>query len=233
MGLIAIDNTNFENGLTNRNARDLFGSMRQPDPTRYHSYFEDFDYFTATDWTISGAGAGTQLLTDGDGGVLQLATAGGAADFELLQKVGENILVEAQPDRGIYCRSRFSLDEVLLSQVGIGLADEPPLPDPANGIYFRGNAGDALLDFTVRSDPSNVYEALGVTTLVADQIITAEWYWDGIDRVYYGIDGNPLGFLEVPVPPVGTLAPVFGIGAGQAAPLVGDFDYFFVAKQRG
>ena len=233
MGLISIDNTNFENGVTNRNARELFGSLRQLDPTRFHTYMEDFDYFTAADWTITGAGAGTQALADVDGGVLRLTTAGADDDAELLQKNGEGFTIEAQQDRVVYFRARLSLDDATESDLGVGLADAPPVPAPTNGILFVKDDDDAELDILVRSGGATVASATNIAT-VTTSLFTVEWYWDGIDRVYYGVDRNPLGFLDLNglSLPAGELAPTFGVQAGQAAALVGDFDYIFAAKQR-
>ena len=52
-----IDNqiTRFGNGLTNRDVGDIFNSMPQPDPTRLHQYYEDFDYYLAADWVVRGS----------------------------------------------------------------------------------------------------------------------------------------------------------------------------------
>ena len=41
MGLVNIQNTNFENGVTNRNAADLFGSMGHLDPTKFSTLYDD------------------------------------------------------------------------------------------------------------------------------------------------------------------------------------------------
>ena len=234
MGFVNIQNTNFENGVINRNAANLFGSMEQLDPTRYHTYWEDFDYFLAADWTITGAGAGTQALADGDGGLLRLTTAGADNDAELLQKVGEGFTVEAVQNRKMYFRTRLQVDDATESDIGVGLADAPPVPAPTNGILFVKDDDDAELDILVRSGGATVASATNIATVVTSTFFTAEWYWDGIDRVYYGVDGTPLGFLDLSglSLPVGELAPTFGVQAGQASALVGDFDYLMAAKQR-
>ena len=233
MGFVNIQNTNFENGVINRNAADLFGSMEQLDPTRYHTYWEDFDYFTAADFTITGAGAGTQALADVDGGVLRLTTAGADDDAELLQKNGEGFTVVASQNNKMYFRARLSVDDATESDLGVGLADAPPIPAPTNGILFVKDDDDTDLDILVRSGGATVASATAIAT-VTTSFFTCEWYWDGIDRVYYGVDGTPLGFLDLNglSLPAGELTPTFGVQAGQAAALVGDFDYIMAAKQR-
>ena len=96
MGFINIQNTNFENGVTNRNANNLFGSMPQLDPTRLHDYWEDFNYYVAANYTISGAGAGTVALGDLDGGTLRLTTAGADNDAEFVSP--QDMLAELRDD---------------------------------------------------------------------------------------------------------------------------------------
>lgn len=231
MGLVNIQNTNLENGVTNRNAADLFGSMAQLDPTRFHNYMEDFDYYVAGNFTISGAGAGTQALADVDGGVLRLTTAGADDDAEFLIKNGEGYSIEAAQNRKVYFRTRVSLDDATDSEVIAGLGDTAGLT-PNNGIFFRKSDGSTTIDIIVRSGSAQI--AGDAVATITTAFFTAEWFWDGIDRVYYGVDGTPIGFLDLNglALPVGELAPSFGVQAGAVAALVGDFDYIFAAKER-
>lgn len=233
MGLVNIQITNFDNGINNRNAADLFGSLAQLDPTRFHTYMEDFDRFAATEWTISGAGAGTQALQDGDGGLLRLTTAAVASNAELLQKVGEGFTIEQQQDRPVYFRARVQTDDATLAVLGVGLGDAPPVPLPTNGILFAKDAADQEIDFYVRSGGSTVASATNIATLEDSTFVTLEWYWDGIDRVYYGVNGTPLGFLDVTTVPVGELAPTFGVQTSTGVARIADYDYIFAAKERG
>ena len=48
-----ISNTRFQYGVTNVNETNLFADMVQPDPTLFHEYFNDFDTYTAGDWTVT------------------------------------------------------------------------------------------------------------------------------------------------------------------------------------
>ena len=232
MGLINIQNTNFENGITNRNAADLFGSMGQLDPTKFHNFMEDFDYYVAANFTITGAGAGPQALADVDGGVLRLTTAGADNDAEFLVKNGQSFLMEAVANRKQYFRSRQSVDSAVDSDLVVGLADGAGLT-PNNGVFFRKDDDAATLDVIVRSGSADIATAVAIATITTAFFTTA-WYWDGIDRVYYGVDGTPLGFLDLNglALPVGELQPSFGVQAGAVAALVGDFDWIFATKER-
>lgn len=229
MGLVNIQNTNLENGITNRNAADLFGSMGQLDPTKFHSLMEDFDKYLAADWTVSEVGVGTQALINSLGGQLRLTTAGADDDNGFLIKVGEGFAPTASLPS--YFRARCSVDDATESDLVVGLADGVGLT-PNNGIIFRKDDDDTALSVIIRSGSADVAIATGIAD-IGTSLFTAEWYWDGIDRVYYGVNGAPLGFLDASTLPVGILAPSFGIQAGQAAALVGDFDYIFAADERG
>lgn len=229
MGLINIQMTNFENGVNNRNAADLFGSMGQLDPTKFHTLMEDFDFYLAADWTISGAGAGTVALNNSLGGQLRLTTAGADDDAEFLIKVGDSFAPSASLP--MYFRSRQSVDDAVDSEIVTGLADTAGLT-PNNGIFFRKDDGDSALSVIIRSGSADVAIETDIADIGTSQF-TCEFYWDGIDRVYYGVNGTPLGFLDASTLPVGILAPSFGVQAGAVAVLVGDFDYIFAAAERG
>ena len=230
MTLLRIDNTNFGNGLTNRDVGDLFQSLAMLDPTRFHTQMEDFNYFVAANYTISGVGAGSQALTDVDGGVLLLTTAGADNDSEFLVENGQGFLIETS--RPTYYRARLSIDDATDSDLFTGLADAAPLT-PANGIFFRKDDDDDELDIVVRSGAGEIAADTNIFTMTT-AFTTMEWYWDGIDRVYYGVNGTPLGFLDLAglALPLLELSPVFGVQAGAVAALEGAWDYYFAAKQR-
>src|SRR5688572_27558300 len=89
----------FSNGVTNVPADDPLGNMGLPDPTKWHTYFNDFDTFVVADWTITtteaGAGSATEALTDADGGVLLITNDAADNDADFFQKVGESFLLAA------------------------------------------------------------------------------------------------------------------------------------------
>lgn len=233
MGLVNIQMTNFDNGVNNRNAADLFGSMAQLDPTRFHNYMEDFDYFTAADWAITGAGAGTQFLVGGQGGILALTTAGADNDAEFLTRTQAFRFDAGFPS---YFRSRLSIDDAVESDLIVGLTGASGLL-PANGMFFDKDDGSAALNIRSRRAGATIAEALDIFTVVGDEFFTCEFYYDGSSRVYYGVNGNPLGFLDLLVGgnsmvPQFNQAISFGVQAGQAAVLVGNFDYIYGSQER-
>ena len=67
--------THFTSGVTNVGADSTLGKFKAPAPHKYHTYFNDFDTYLASDWTITttedGTGSATEALADGDGGLLR------------------------------------------------------------------------------------------------------------------------------------------------------------------
>jgi hypothetical protein len=227
MGLVNIQNTNLENGVTNRNAADLFGSMAQLDPTRFHSYMEDFDYFTAADWTL--VSTGSTALQALDGGVLRLVTGAVATNEEsLIKAVGSFEILASIPT---YFRAKIEVDEATECNINVGLADSAALA-PNNCIQFRKDTGDLDLDVLVRSASADVDVDTAVTQIANATSFTVEFYWDGIDRVYYGANGTPLGFLDAATLPAGVLSPTLSVFAGAAGAVTLDLDYLMAATER-
>jgi len=53
MSLITRDVTRFPNGISTRAETDILNGLGFSDPTKYHTYFEDFDYYNAANWTVT------------------------------------------------------------------------------------------------------------------------------------------------------------------------------------
>jgi hypothetical protein len=238
MGFVNIQNTNFENGVTNRNAADMFGSMRQLDPTLFHTWMDDFDRFQTADYLVTGAGAGTIALVDGVGGILEFTTAGADDDAENIQlgAVGGAGAGHAfDSSRPVYFRCKYFVDADVDSDVVAGLQSIVADPHvPAEGIVFQKVDGstDILINSYVGSA---VVATATLQTVQAVDFTTLEFYWDGIDRVYYGANGTPQGFLDLSAAgavTAGPVTPTFGVQAGAVAVLTGALDYLFAASER-
>ncbi len=188
MGLVNIQNTNFENGITNRNAADLFGSMGQLDPTKFHTFYDDFDtpIIDAVTDTIAGY-TSVQIGTDSDivavnglGGIVDINSDIVAANQYELQtlSVGYSIL-EGQ---AVYFRSRLALDDVTNAAMVVGLTFNIAGFGPDNGIFFRKADASETLSVVHASDGTET-EDLAIFTVLDGVFFTCEFYWDGIDRV--------------------------------------------------
>ena len=234
MGLINIQNTNLENGITNRNAHDLFGSMAQPDFSRYHSFMDDFDEYDATEWID--IVEGTLGLVNFKGGGLRLQTGSNINTTVGLLKDPFAFAIEL--GRPTYFRVNLTADDVSVADTVIllGLADEIlPLGDlPSNGIIFHSTSLSGDLTIFVRSNSVTVAAAADVGVLEGDTATTLEWYWDGVERCYYGRDGVVIGALDLSTDsPLGLLGPTASItntDTGTDRTLF--IDYLYTATER-
>lgn len=230
--------TNFPNGISTATAQNILGQSILPDFTSMHTYFEDFDTYTAGDWTITETDAGaTQALTDEDGGVLLLTNTAADNDLIALDKKGESFTFTS--GKQLYFKARFKLSDATNSDAVIGLQITDPSPlSVSDGVYFIKNDDAATLDFVVKG--SNVAStASAIATLSNATYITVGFYYDGGNsgfvNYYASTDSlNPafLGRLAVTNLPTTELTISFALQNGAAAAKTMSVDYIFVAKER-
>jgi hypothetical protein len=232
--------TRFTNGVTNNTKENILGQLIDTDPTRLHTYFNDFDTYVAGDWTITtteaGAGNATEALTNADGGVLLITNDDADNDNDFFNKVGESFLMEA--GKKAYFKARFKVSDATQSDfvMGLQITDTSPLA-VTDGIYFQKDDGDANLDFHVTKDSTST-SATAITTVSDDTYITVAFFYNGVDEVIYAASTsstNPtiLGKLATTnLPDDEELTISFGIQNGEAAAKTMSVDYIYAAKER-
>tara|TARA_R110000868_G_scaffold290994_2_gene551289 strand:+ start:184 stop:879 length:696 start_codon:yes stop_codon:yes gene_type:complete len=228
--------TNFPNGATNNTAQNSLGQMILQDPTKAHTYFNDFDTYLAGEWTATDVGAATQALTDEDGGVLLITNAAADNNSSFFNKVGESFLMEAT--KPAFFKARFKVSDAIESDfiIGLQITDTTPLV-VTDGIYFRKDDADALLDFVVIKD-STATTSTGIATVADDTYLTVAFYYNGSDKISYyaGTDSNNPTFIGEAVttnlPDDEELTISFGIQNGEAVAKTMSIDYIFASKER-
>lgn len=224
--------TRFPNGVTNVGEDSIFADIGQPVGPRYHTYFEDFDYYTAGDWTVTETdAAATQALTDGDGGQLLLTNGNTDDDLLALQKVGESFLFES--GKRLFFESRFKVSEATLSDVVMGLqiTDTTPL-DVTDGVFFISGNGDTAIDMVVEKN-NTATTTSGVGNLADDTFITLGLYYNGSDKIEYAVNGVVGGASVVTnLPDDENLTVSFALQNGNAVANTMTVDYVYVAKER-
>lgn len=239
MSLNNVQVTRFQNGVNNSAEGTIWGGgMPYLDPRLFHEYFEDFDYFTAANWTVTETQAGaTQALTDGNGGLLLLTNSAADNDVNQIQKVGESFLPVAGKRFFIGCR--FQLSDVVDSDFAIGIqvtnADGTVLANATDGFFFLKADDAATIDIYVRQAnvAANSVNAT-VGTLVNATDVSMAMFYDGGDRVYYSMNGNVLGYVTVSsaILPNTEMAPIITLKNGAAAAKTATIDYLMVAQER-
>lgn len=227
-----LSNTRFPNGVTNVGEDSLFAAMGQLAPTKFHTYWEDFDYYTAANWTVTETQAGaTQALADGDGGLLLLTNSAADDDLCALQKVGESYRFAA--GKQLFFEARFKVSDATQSDIVMGLqiTDTTPL-DVSDGVFFIKPDGAATVNFLVEKN-NTATTASAVATMADDTFIRLGFWYDGVASVYYFVNGV-LGGKSATTNLVDDedLTVSFAIQNGEAAAKTMTVDYIFVAKER-
>jgi hypothetical protein len=228
--------TNFPNGVTNNTQQNVLGLMAQLDPTTYHTYFDDFDEYHATNWTVTETDAGaTQALTDADGGVLLITNTAADNDLVALQKKGESFAFEA--DKPTFFKARLKVSNATQSDfvIGLQITDTTPLA-VSDGVYFIKADDATTVDFKVVAS-STATTASAIATLADDTYYTFAFYYDGASYVNYYLGTDTLsptylGRSAVTNLPTTELTVSFALQNGSAAARTMSVDYIFVAKER-
>jgi hypothetical protein len=224
--------TRFPNGITNVGEQSLFAELGQPAATIFHTYFEDFDYYTAGDWTVTETDAGaTQALTDGDGGLLLITNTAADNDLVSLQKKGESFRFES--GKALFFEARFKVSDATQSDVVIGLqiTDTTPL-DVTDGVFFIKADGAATVNFLVEKN-NTATTASSIATMADDTYIRLGFYYDGVSAVQYFVNGTYTGSsVTTNLPDDEDMTVTIAIQNGEAVAKTMTVDYVYVAKER-
>lgn len=227
-----LSTTRFPNGVTNVGEDSLFAAMGQLAPTKFHTYWEDFDYYTAGDWTVTETDSGaTQALADGDGGLLLITNTAADNDLAALQKKGESFRFES--GKKLFFESRFKVNDATQSDVVMGLqiTDTTPL-DVTDGVFFIKPDDAATVNFLVEKN-NTATTASAIATMADDTFIRLGFFYDGIDAVFYYVNGVLAGkSATTNLVDDEDLTISFAIQNGAAAAKTMTVDYIFVAKER-
>lgn len=225
----------FPSGLTNNPVTDPLGQMGQLDPTKYHTFFNDFDTYLASDWVITtveaGGGAASEALTDGDGGLLLITNDAADNDSDFFQTVKEGFKLDS--GKKAFFKARFKISDATQSDMVMGLqiTDTTPL-SASDGVWFQKDDGDTHLDFYVAKN-STVTDKTDIAELADDTFVELAFYYNGVDAIDYFVDGVKLGSAAVTnIPDDQALTVSFGIQNGEAVAKTMTLDYVFVAKER-
>lgn len=223
--------TRFPNGLTTASKTQPLGEFILPDMTKAHVYMEDFDTYTAADWTVTEVGVATQALADGDGGLLLVTNAAADDDSSFNQKVGESFLMET--GKKVWFEAKFQVSDATQSDVVIGLqiTDTTPL-DVTDGIFFLKSDGAATVDLLVEKD-NTATTTSAVATLVDATDIRLSFFYDGVDKITIFVDGVAVGSsVTTNLPDDEALTVSFGVQNGEAVAKTMTLDYILAAKER-
>lgn len=229
--------TRFPGGIGTVAENHSFADLPFPDVTGWHTYFNDFDTYTAGDWVVTETQAGaTQALASGDGGILLLTNSAADNDQVTIAKTPAAFTFTAGKRTAF--RARFKVSDVVESDVIVGLVVvDTALPSAGrtDGVYFYKDDGSAALNFTCRLNATTgAANATSIHTMVSDTYLTVEFFYDGIDKAYYGVNGTMLGSVSATSSflPDAITTVTFGLQAGEAVAKTASIDYLFASQER-
>ena len=224
--------TRFPNGVTNVGEDSPFADLAMPAPTKFHTYFEDFDYYVAGNWTVTETQAGaTQALTDGDGGLLLITNTAADDDLVALQKVGESYRFASGKE--LFFEARFKVSDATQSDVVIGLqiTDATPL-DVSDGVFFIKADGSTSVSLLVEKNGTATTTS-SVATMADDTFISLGFYYDGASSIQYSVNGVVKGTsVTTNLVDDEDLTVSIALQNGEAVAKTMTVDYVFVAKER-
>ena len=228
--------THFTSGVTNVGTDSTLGKLKAPAPHKYHQYFNDFDTYLASDWTITttedGTGSASEALADGDGGVLLVTNAAGDNDHDFFQLVKEGFKFESGKQIGFHVI--FKTNDATQTDIvaGLQLTDTTPL-DVTDGIFFLKSYGAATIRFIVEKDSTQSTLTLP-NSLADDTFMTLGFIYDPKDQKFHVFQNNVLAgtVVSTNAPDDEELTLSFGIQNGAAAAKTLSVDYVGAYKER-
>jgi hypothetical protein len=230
--------TRFPNGVTNAPVNSPLGEYPLPDPTVVHQFFEDFDNFEQDQWLTTAVGTGTRTATSADGGILLLTNSAADDDSLFSQYSGDDAagVIETWKfvaGKKLWFKARFKVSDATQSDfvMGLQITDTAPVAT-TDGVYFRKDDGDALLDFVVTKD-SVATTQTGVYTVVSDTYLTTGFFYDGTTSIDVFVnDAKVASSVLTNLVDDEELTISFGVQNGEAVIKTMSVDYIFVAKER-
>jgi hypothetical protein len=228
--------THFTSGVTNVSNTGSEGLVKQPSRHKYHEYFNDFDTYLASDWTITttegGSGAATEALGDGDGGLLVITNDDADNDHDFFQLVKEGFKYEADKQLAFFTRLKTSDADASDVVAGLQLTDTTPL-NVTDGVFFLLTDGSTTVTFIVEKDSSQT--TLDLPTAAADDtFMTLGFVYNPKDQKFHVYQNNVLAgtVVNTNAPDDEELTLSFGIQNGAAAAKVLTVDYVHAMKER-
>lgn len=226
--------TNFPAGVTNALDSAALGGFILPDPTTVHMYFNDFDIYTATDWTQTGTGT-EAIVANGDGGQLLITNTAADNDISALALVNLTFLLDKT--KSFWMKARLKVSDVIQSSILFGLMNTLTAFNPTNGIYIFKDDGAVPLRLSLEKAgvTTNSSSASSATGQANDTFVEVGITYDAdVGAVKAWIGGQAFAQITdlTNFPDTVAVAPAFGIRNGEAVAKTMTVDYVLFAKQR-
>lgn len=221
--------TNYPNGVTNAPVGSVLQTYPAPDYSITHEYFNDFDVYTAGDWTNTATGSVTNAIVAGDGGWLSLLNSAANSDLNSLQLKVATFAITAGKEAWFKCRLKTSNATNAALIVGLIQTTTTPLT-VTNGVYF--NKAAASTSLTAKVTAASTTSTVTAATMADDTFISFGWHYNGSNLVQIYVNGNRVGSLPTTNLPATALNLTIAESNGTAAAITTTVDYILCSTER-
>ena len=210
-----------------------------PDPTKVHTYFNDFDTYAAGDFTITETGSGTRALTAVEGGNLLITNAAADNDNNQFQLVTAGFTLVAGKRAWFKCRCKIS--DATQSDWCVGMtsqdtdvfssADGDGVTD---GVFFWKDDGDTNIDIQVQLNATTGQTRSTAVATMDTNFHVYGWDYDGAAYIKFYVDDVHISTMDASATylPDAALVPTFAIKNGEAVAKTMTVDYIFASVER-
>jgi hypothetical protein len=195
--------TRWSGGVTNVSDTNIFNSLKEPDPTLYHSLNQDFDTFTVAQFSVGGVGTPTRAQVAGLGGVVALGTSAADNDNSWLQTINPTFQIVA--GKKIFFRARFNVSDATQSDIALGLEIAVAANNfltPVNGIFLRKDDDSTSIALVSRAaSVETISSTMGTIVTATNHVVS--FFYDGVSTLFAQLDSNgPVSISPVALPSV-------------------------------
>lgn len=227
--------TNLPSGVTNIEEWKALGSYITPVPgVRLHQFFNDFDLYTASDWTVTEtqAGATQAIVANTDGGIIALVNSAANDDINAIKWVNNTFVLPT--NKSWWIATRLKVSSASVSDVIFGLVDTMVGFAPAYGVYLTKVNGATVFNVIVEENSTVTTGGSTSQALVSDTYAELAITYDKETQIITGwMDNTP--FVQVTTltnMPTAALAPAIGVQNGDGNARTLSCDYLLAAIER-
>lgn len=229
--------TCFNGGVSTRATPHPFMNLGVPDPGRFNAVNEDFNYYTAAQWTVGGVGTPVApALVAGDGGILSMANSAADNDNNWIS-LGTATVTQFSftSTKRLFFAARATVDDATQCDMVFGLQVTVAANNfltPADGIFLRKDDDGTNWKIVSRVGSVETVSSGFGTVVNATKFDVAFAYEPHEGAIYAAFNGvtqaviRPASFTAV------GLRIVAGIQNGSAAARTMLLDTLFCAKER-
>lgn len=238
----------FTKGVSNQPSYSPLGDFPIPSPLAAHVLADDFDNYTAAQWTVT-TSTGSTALTAGNGGLILQTTAATLNDIQSNVKTPAAFAVTA--GNGFWFMWRGQLANATDCTLQVGMQTGGTFLAPTDGIFFNKAAAGTSVNLVVRAASTSTTVAIPGFAFANTTNAMLAYYYDGRQIIAWAATSPSTG-VPVTSPgtanstsvytavdgtqtltnlPTATLSPAFGLSAGSANARTMTTDYILCANE--